>query len=274
MDLYKNESVPVSPNADTKYIYGAKSPAQRSFERLPPFIKDQPDNESRARWKKRYETRGLFQMMMKNMYRMATEVDAVCGRLIAELERRGLYDNTLIVFTADNGNFHGEHGLADKWYPHEESLRVPLILFDPRAPASVANTTNDEFVLNVDLAPTLLSAAGVKPPTDENNGMQGRDVAELYLNNDGSSTSTSTSAWRNEFYYEHPFINKEGFIPSSRALVRKNYKYFSWPQHKTNQLFDVSTDPYEENDLAADAGYAGIMKEMGTRLEELRQQVV
>jgi hypothetical protein len=71
---------------------------------------------------------------------------------------QGLLGNTLVIFTTDNGYLHGEHGLADKWYPFEESIRTPLIVADPRMPAAVRGTTNDALTLNVDLAPTILAA--------------------------------------------------------------------------------------------------------------------
>ena len=73
-----------------------------------------------------------YQEMMKNYYRLASEVDATCGRVIEELKKQGLLDSTLIIFVGDNGYFHGEHGLADKWYPHQNRPSVPLIIRDPR----------------------------------------------------------------------------------------------------------------------------------------------
>ncbi len=110
--------------------------------------------------------------MMKNYYRLATEVDATCGVVLNELEKQGVLDNTLVIFTTDNGYYHGEHGLADKWYPHQESIRVPLIIEDPRMPRDRQGTTNDDFTLSVDLAPTILAAAGIAAPKQ----MQGRDI--------------------------------------------------------------------------------------------------
>ena len=109
-----------------------------------------------------------------------------------------------------DGNFHSEHGLADKWYPHEESIRVPLIIHDPRMAESVKGTTNDEFTLNIDLAPTILRAAGIPVPDK----MQGRDMSELYLSPDGTD-------WRKEFFYEHPIVSSKHYVPASEALVRK-----------------------------------------------------
>ena len=70
------------------------------------------------RWYWRFDTPEKYQTMMKNYCRLATEVDATCGRVLAELEKQGLLENTLVIFTTDNGYFHAERGLADKWYPH------------------------------------------------------------------------------------------------------------------------------------------------------------
>ena len=197
--------------------------------------------------------------MMRNYYRLATEVDTTCGRVLAELERQGLRDNTLVIFTTDNGYFHAEHGLADKWYPHEESIRVPLIVRDPRMAQAKRGQTNDDFTLNVDLAPTILAAAGIKAPAT----MQGRDFAPLYL-------AAQKPAWRTEFFYEHAIIQRTNFIPSSEALVRKDWKYFYWPDFKTEQLFDLRADPLEENDLIAEPSQATRLTEIRRRFAELK----
>jgi len=168
-------------------------------------------------------------------------------------------DNTLVIFTGDNGYYHAEHGLADKWYPHQESIRVPLIVRDPRMAKRLHGQTNDVFALNVDLAPTILSAAGIAAPPR----MQGRDLAPLYL-------AKEPPAWRTEFFYEHPTIRNTNFIPSSEALVRKDWKYFYWPDFKREQLFDLRTDPREENDLVNDPKSAGQLAEMRQRFAELK----
>jgi arylsulfatase len=72
----------------------------------------------------------------------------------------------MIIFTTDNGNFHSEHGMAEKWFPHEESIRVPLIVLDPRMDRGKAGMVNDDFTLNVDLAPTILSVSSMHPHKD------------------------------------------------------------------------------------------------------------
>ena len=245
MELYKDVTIPVPPNA-----------TEESWKRMPPFF--DKNNTGRHRWGWRFDTVEKYQTMMKNYYRLATEVDAVCGRVLEELKKQGLLDNTLVIFTTDNGYFHGEHGLADKWYPHEESIRVPLIVRDPRMAAEKRGTTNGDFTLNADLAPTILAATGTPAPTR----MQGRDIAPLYL-------AKETPPWRTDFFYEHA-MGAKGRIPASEALVRKDWKYMLWPGANYEQLFDLTADPREENDLARDPKQAARLAEMRTRFAELK----
>ncbi len=247
MELYKDITIPVP-----------KTATEESFRKLPPFIANE-QNEGRRRWHWRFDTPEKYQEMMKNYYRLASEVDATCGRVLAELKKQGVLDNTLVIFTCDNGYFHAEHGLADKWYPHQESIRVPLIVCDPRMAASKRGSTNDDFTLNVDLAPTILAATGVKAPAT----MQGRDMAPLYL-------AAQKPDWRSEFFYEHALIGNVNKIPASEALVRKDWKYFYWPDFKVEQLFHIAADPLEENDLAQDPAHAARLAELRTRFAELK----
>ena len=247
MKLYQDITVPVPVNA-----------TDESFHRLPPFIANEK-NEGRVRWRWRFDTPEKFQTMMKNYYRLATEVDTTCGRVLEELKKQGVLEHTLVIFTGDNGYYHAEHGLADKWYPHQESIRVPLIVRDPRMASGRHGQTNDEFALNVDLAPTILTAVGIKPPTT----MQGRDLSPLYL-------AARKPEWRTEFFYEHAIIGSIEKIPASEALVRKDWKYFYWPDFKTEQLFDVQADPIEEKDLIADPAQTERLAEMRRRFTELK----
>lgn len=247
MSLYQDVTIPV-----------AKTATEEAFHKLPPFIANEK-NEGRVRWHWRFDTPEKYQEMMKNYFRLASEVDATCQRVMDELRKQGVLDNTLVIFTGDNGYFHAEHGLADKWYPHQESIRVPLIVRDPRIPAAQRGQTHDDFALNVDLAPTILAAAGIEPPSS----MQGRDLAPLYL-------SAEKPAWRTEYFYEHAIIRNKDFIPASEALVRKDWKYFFWPDFEWEQLFHIDADPFEENDLARDPAQAERLSEMRQRFAELK----
>jgi len=248
-DLLHDGPVPVPANAGPE-----------SIARLPEFLRADA-NEGRARWRLRFDTPGKYQEMMKNYFRLVAGVDAACGAILAELERLGLAENTLVIFTADNGYLHGEHGLADKWYPFEESIRVPLIIRDPRAPAAARGAVRDEWALNVDLAPTLLAAAAVTAPA----GMQGADLAPLYLH-------AQPPAWREDFFYEHPTIRRVEFIPSSEALVTRTWKYVRWPDHGREQLFFLPADPREEHDLLAAGPPPAELASLRARFEHLRSQ--
>lgn len=248
MELYKDIAIPIP-----------KTATDEAFRKLPEFIANEK-NEGRIRWHWRFDTPEKYQTMMKNYYRLATEVDSTCGKVIAELKKQGVYENTLIIFTGDNGYYHGEHGLADKWYPHQESIRVPLIVRDPRMNKDQLGKTDDSFALNVDLAPTILAATGIKAPTT----MQGRDLEPLY-------SGEKVDDWRTEFFYEHAIISNKNRIPASEALVRKDWKYFYWPDFDHEQLFHIAEDPFEENDVINVKENAAILKEMRARFKELKQ---
>ena len=253
--LYQPESESLYADAVIPF---PKTGSDDYFRRLPPFIGNEK-NEGRNRWHWRFDTPEKYQEYMKAYYRMVTEVDATCGRIVQELEQQHLLDDTLVIFTTDNGYFHGEHGLADKWYPYEESIRVPLIVLDPRLPVDQRGETNDEFVLNVDIAPTILAAAGIAIPRT----MQGKNFAPLYI-------AEEPPAWRQEFFYEHGVIDNINFIPSSAALVRKDVKYIYWPDFTYEELFDLEHDPLEEHSLAADESQAMRLDELRKRFSQLR----
>lgn len=247
LPLYADVTIPVPENAN-----------EASFHRLPPFIANEK-NEGRVRWHWRFDEPTKYQTMMKNYYRLATEVDTTCGRVLDELAAQGALDHTLVIFTGDNGYYHGEHGLADKWYPHQESIRVPLIVQDPRMPAAARGQTNAEFTLNVDLAPTILAVAHLPAPVT----MQGQDLAPLYL-------AKAPPPWRTEFFYEHATIQNVNFIPASQALVRHDWKYFYWPDFQTEQLFHLTDDPHEESDLCHDPSSQAQLQAMRARFAELK----
>ena len=249
MQLYQDVEIPVPMSAD-----------DASFHKLPPFIANN-QNEGRNRWGWRFNTPERYQEMMRNYYRLATEVDTACGQILRELDRQGLTEKTLVVFTTDNGYFHAEHGLADKWYPYQESVRVPLIVRDPRATKSKAGTLCDAMTLNVDLAPTILQATGAVPPKT----MQGRDLSPLYLQD-------SAPEWRQEYFYEHATIRDKTFIPASQALIRKDWKYIWWPEFEHEELFDLEQDPAELNNLANDPSHAQTLDRLRVSFQAAREQ--
>mmetsp|Transcript_25846 Transcript_25846/g.37889 ORF Transcript_25846/g.37889 Transcript_25846/m.37889 type:complete len:521 (+) Transcript_25846:52-1614(+) len=253
------------PQKTTEHLYNDKNITfgptctEEAWEKMPPFFTD--FNDGRVRWRDRFNEPSKAQMMIKNYFRLISGVDMACGKIIEELEKQNLIDDTLIVFTTDNGYYLGEHGLADKWYAHQESIKVPLIIKDPRMNKNLIGTRNDEFTLSIDLAPTMLQAAGIDIP----DRMQGTDMSQLYQFKD--SGANANEAWRRSFYYEYPgIINNRHHIPV-QALVQKDFKYIYWPGKDYEELFHLPTDHYEERDLARN----GTMNEtIAVILEDLR----
>jgi len=248
---YQNDVIPIPKTATEKH-----------FKALPPFIGSE-ENEGRRRWHWRFDSPEKYQRYMKAYYRMLTEMDQAIGKIVEELKAQGVYDNTLIIFMGDNGYFHGEHGLADKWYPYEESIRVPLIVHDPRLPVAKQNTSNNEFVLNIDIAPTIIAAAGASIPS----AIQGRDFSALYLNK-------KTHDWRKDFYYEHPTVISKERIPASEALVTHYNKYIYWPDFQVEEYFNLKRDPNEENNSIANKKDQSEIRSLKKRFNKLKQEAL
>ncbi|HUX94576.1 MAG TPA: sulfatase [Bacteroidales bacterium] len=249
--FYKNDTIPVPETSSDVF-----------FMSLPYFLSTEV-NEGRIRWHWRFDSSEKYQRYMKAYYRMLTELDAATGKIINELKEQGVYENTLIIFMGDNGYFHSEHGLADKWYPYEESVRVPLIVHDPRLGKTKRNGLNEEFVLNIDIAPLIISATGIDVPET----MQGEDFSKLYL-------LDKKYDWREDFYYEHPFVTNESRIPSSEAIITHDSKYIMWPYYKYEEYFDLSNDRKETTNLMNNPAYSLDIKKMKTRLDYFKANCV
>ncbi len=227
---------------------------------LPPFLAAEA-NEGRVRYHWRFDTPERYQAYMTRYYRLITELDEAVGRIEDELRAQGAYEHTLVVLIGDNGYFQADRGLADKWYPYEESVRVPLVVRDPRLPPARRGRVRRELALNLDVAPTLVAAAGLPVP----GVMQGRDLSPLYL-------AARAPAWRDEFFYEHPTITRKDRIPSSQAVIWKDWKYIEWPEFEYQQLFDLRSDPGEIRNLAGQSAHVAQQAKMRQRLDAWRQQ--
>ncbi len=253
-DLYKDDVIPVPETASPEH-----------FATLPAFLRDDKTT-ARVRWKMRFATPEAYQESVKGYYRLITGVDVVIGKIREELDRLGQADNTVIMLLGDNGFFLAEHGFAGKWYGYEESIRVPLLIYDPRLPASCQGLVAPQIALNIDIAPTILSLAGIEPPS----GMQGVDLSPLARGETGLS--------RSDFFYEHLFVNRPGgkgpnLIPQSEGVVSLRYKYLRYIEQKPvyEELFDLESDPHEERNLAGEPGSQALLEAMRARWTELRK---
>lgn len=241
--LYADETIPPYPLSEPEF-----------FDKLPPFLQS---NEARTRWKVRYDTPEKYQRNVKDHYRLISGVDRVVGRIRRKLVEIKQDDNTVIIFTSDNGFFIGDRGWAGKWFAHEASIRVPLIIYDPRMPHDQTGKLREEMALNIDLAPTILDYAGLSP----SDGTQGRSYKPIVEGH-------TPSDWRKDFYYLHSFQPEK--IPASEAVRSERYKYIRYPGRDFEELYDLQADPIEANNLIDDPASKQILAELKGRLNELR----
>jgi arylsulfatase A-like enzyme len=228
--MYRGASIPVPKTAEPRF-----------FDGLPDFIQQ---SEGRRRWEMRFPTPDRYQQSVKGYYRLINGVDTLLGRVLATLEELGLADNTVVLFTSDNGIFLGERGLAGKWLMHEESIRVPLVIRDPHIPPRRVGTRRRQMTLNIDLMPTLLEYAGLPAPAN----VQGRSICPLLR--------SSRAQWRTEWYYEHRFQHER--IPQSEGVRTQRWKYIRYVEREPlcEELYDLASDPREERNLAASQEHA------------------
>jgi arylsulfatase A-like enzyme len=194
--------------------------------------------------------------MVKGYYRMISGIDMALGRLLGELKKSGKDKNTVIIFMGDNGYFLGERGFAGKWTMHDLSIRVPLIIFDPRNSGPDKNRVDENMVLNVDVTPTILDLAGVPVPGE----MQGRSLVPVI--------SGDNVTGRKEILTEHLWDRPE--IPITEAVRTNRWKYIRYPQHpEYEELYDIRNDPDEKINLAMNADFTAIRNMMQKRCDDL-----
>jgi arylsulfatase A-like enzyme len=187
-------------------------------------------------------------------FRTLSAIDDNIGRLLKTLDELGLAEDTVVVFTSDNGYYHGEHGLGDKRSAYEESLRIPMLVRYPRLIARGA--LSDEMVLNIDLAPTFVDLAGVAVPRQ----MQGRSWRPLF--------EGKNQGWRQAFLAEYFWEANFPATPTLVAVRTHAAKLINYPGHDNwTELFDLTNDPYETKNLASDPSQRALLAKMAAELE-------
>ena len=229
--LYKNVTIPPPSGAGPEDIRRFPLALQRS--------------ESRRRWGVRFATPELYQASVKGYYRLISGIDIAIGSMRETLSKLGLADNTILIYSADHGIFNGEHGLAGKWYGHEESIRIPLIINDPRLRRNATGKRCKAMTLNIDLHPTILELAGLQPPSTA----QGRSLSPLLLNNELN---------RRHIYFIEHYFPAGGWIPSSEGIRTERWKYLCYTDSASpfEELYDLVNDPHETQNLIDDPQYA------------------
>tara|TARA_R110002074_G_scaffold401861_1_gene601921 strand:- start:9862 stop:11577 length:1716 start_codon:yes stop_codon:yes gene_type:complete len=238
--LYNNMDVPEAKFSDDKY-----------FERLPEDVKA---GYNRLRWEWRYETPEKYQHSVKGYYRMLKGVDLEIEKIRAKLEEKGIADNTVIILMGDNGYFLGERQLAGKWLMYDNSIRVPLIVFDPRVKE---HKDIDGMALNIDVPATIVDLAGAKIPEN----WQGKSLMPVV-------NGTEKSLKRDTILIEHLWEKTE--IPPSEGVRTAGWKYFRYVNDKSiEELYDLKNDPQEINNLVANEEYKQKLEEFRKKCDEM-----
>lgn len=199
-----------------------------------------------------------YQRYMQDYLATVTGVDENVGRLLDYLDANGLAENTLVIYTSDQGFYLGEHGWFDKRFVYDQSFKTPLLM---RWPGVIApNSTSNQMVQNLDFAQTILDAAQIELPND----MQGESLMPLLTGNDGEWTRDAVYY----HYYEYPSIH---MVKRHYAIVSREFKLIHFYYDIDEwELYDRSNDPHELNNVYSNPAYAEVVEEMKVRLAKLR----
>ncbi|WP_184307864.1 sulfatase-like hydrolase/transferase [Aporhodopirellula rubra] len=226
-----------------------------------------------------------YQRLVRAFAAQGYSVDQQVGLLMDKLERTGMLDNTIVIFTSDNGRFHGSHGLYDKALLYEESMKAPLIVFDGRTKAPERGRRERGLVSSVDMAPTILSLAGITPPAN----MQGFDFTTVL------NQTQDMSTWQDAVFMENLFLvgmvnasRKGDGVAANQNLIKSNksyrshgvrtnrWKYFVYYEHDPviEELYDMSRDPLERDNLVDNPEHAGVLNELRQKTKALYSEIV
>jgi alpha-L-rhamnosidase len=224
-----------------------------SFQKLPKEVRE---GYNHLRWFWRYDSPEKYQQSMKGYYRMITEIDDEIELIRNHLKGKGLDKNTIIIFMGDNGLFTGERQLADKWLMYDASIRVPMIIYDPRAKN---HSDIDDMVLNIDIPKTMLSMAGIPiPETYQGINLENFVYGRKIKNN------------RKSILVEH--LWKFDKVPSSEGVRTRKWKYLRYRFiDAPEELYNLKIDPDESTNLAQNPFYYFVLKKLR---KECDQQIL
>ena len=217
------------------------------------YLAAKPEGDALTRWN--------YQRYIKDYLRCVAGMDDAVGSITTELEELGLSDETVVIYTSDQGFFLGEHGWYDKRWMYEPALRTPMVVAGP----GVSTGETDALVQNLDLAPTLLELAGAPIPE----AMQGLSLDPLL-------SGEAQTDWRDAIYYHY---HQQDAGRTSHTVARhygmrtERYKLLHVYDHDTWELYDLETDPEEVHNLAEVPEYAELRARLEVRLAALRADV-
>jgi len=238
--LLQNMEIPGPDLGEDKY-----------FEAQPKFVRD---GFNRLRWTWRYDTPEKYQHSVKGYYRMISGIDREIAKIREELKKKGIDKNTVIILMGDNGYFLGERQLAGKWLLYDNSVRVPLIVFDPRLKKQ---KDSDALALNIDVPSTILDLAGIPQPE----AWQGKSLMPI-VDNSKKNFERDTVLIEHLWEFEN--------IPPSEGVRTKDWKYFRYVNDKSfEELYNLKDDPKEINNLAKDLKYTEKLKSFRNKTNSL-----
>lgn len=247
---FKAPHKPATPDKRFDDVYAGKT-----FEKPENFGREfadhlAPQSKNGRQWARftewKYDTN--YDDEMRLYHQQVHGIDVALGMIREELEKQGVADNTVIIYTSDNGYICGSHGYGSKEIPLEESARVPLMIFDPRIPTEKQGNRTRELTCNIDFAPTILTLAGL--PVPEN--MDGHSILPI-LADPGKGGHKAITLFN-------------GYVGSFMSVVTKDEKYNFWVEVKDDpafeEMFDLKKDPYEKVNLALNPENAPMLEKM------------
>ncbi|MFY0650554.1 MAG: sulfatase-like hydrolase/transferase [Cyclobacteriaceae bacterium] len=238
--LLQGVEVPKANISDDKYFDALPKPVRDGFNRL--------------RWGWRYDTPEKYQHSLKGYYRMIAGVDLEIAKIREQLEKKGLDKNTVIIVMGDNGHFLGERQLAGKWLMYDNSVRVPLIIYDPR---NAKHQDVDEMALNIDVPATMLDLAGIEQPET----WQGKSLMPI-VSGKTNDIKRDTVLIEHLWEFEH--------IPPSEGVRTDEWKYFRYVNDKSSEeLYNLKKDPREIKNLAGSKKYRGVLTKLRKKTDQL-----
>jgi arylsulfatase A-like enzyme len=209
-------------------------------------------DQERKNWK--------YQRYVKDYLRVVKAVDDAIGEMLNHLEASGLAENTIIIYTSDQGFYLGEHGWFDKRFMYEESMHMPLLIKYPKK--IKAGSVNNDLILNIDYAPTLLSLAGIEVPKD----MQGKSFVPILENKTKEPFRDAVYYHYYEYPYWHHVQPHYGIRTARYKLIHYYYDMNEW------ELFDLEKDPNETTNLYDNPENKNLIGKLKIRLEELKKE--
>jgi arylsulfatase A-like enzyme len=197
---------------------------------------------------------------MQDYLATVQSVDDSVGRVLSLLDTTGLAANTIVIYTSDQGFFLGDHGLFDKRFMYEESIRMPFLV---RWPGRIKPGLRiDAMALNIDFAPTFLEAAGLSVPQD----MQGRSLTALFA-------GRTPAGWRTSMYYRYYHDPGDHNTRAHYGVRTRTHKLIYFWKKDQWELFDLVNDPYELHNLYGEPGQDALLARLKTELARLKREV-